>query len=297
MKADKKPERPLEINIPISFNPLSSMAIDIKHMIAGVNGYNFILLGCCTVTRYLVAVPLRKTDALHIAEALLSLIFTWGPPKEIFMDMDKGFINQLANFVYSTLNIKKTLISPYVHNSLAVERHIGTISRFITSNLKENGRQWPLYLKPALYAYNVTPIVGVDISPYELVFVRKPPVLHNLNFDGLEDIKKSYHDYATELKGRLQSVTNWRSNLRTENQLLAAAKQAAKVTEPYKYQKGTICYLLAPTISSLNTSSRKIKASYVGPLQVSNLLGDDKVTLEDIYGRKLHGVHLSLIHI
>ena len=292
MKQSKdKNKKPLEININADYRPLANLALDIKYMNDGINGYKFILLGCCTVTRYLIAAPLRKADALHIAEALINIIFTWGPPTKVFMDMDRGFTNQLANLVYSALNIKKTLISPYVHNSLAVERHIGTISRFIMANLTGNGKQWPLYLKPAIYAYNCSPIVGLDISPYELVFVRKPPVLHDLDFPALDDIKTTYRSYASHLKGRLNAIGTWMTKLRTENQLLAAAEQADKISEPYKYQKGTVVYFLCPALGSLVTNSRKIKASYIGPLVISAVISDSLVTLEDLFGRKIHGVH------
>ena len=291
IKQDKTEPRIMEGRFPTSYNPFEEISIDIKYMIPGVNGYNFLLVACCNVTRYVMATPLKRADAVNIAEALVNLVFTWGPPRIIFMDMDKGFSNQLANFLYNALGIKRTVISPFAHSSLLVERHIGTITRFITSNLIENGKYWPLYVKPALYAYNTSPIKGLSVSPYELVFGRKAPMLHNVKFTPVEDVKTNYRDYAQWIKNRIQAISNHLAQIRTESQLDAVSKDALRVNTMTKYVKGSIVYLNAPQISNLITSSKKIKMTYVGPLIVSEVIGTDKVILEDIFGRKLHGIH------
>ena len=291
IKRDQSEPRIVEGRFSVNQNPFEEISLDIKHMINGVNGHNFLLVGCCNMTRYVIATPLRRADAIHIAEAIVDIALTWGIPKVIYMDLDKGFTNQLTNFIYNALGIKRTIISPFVHQSFLVERHIGTISRFITSNLTGNGKQWPLYVKSSLFAYNTSPIIGVKVSPYELVFGRKAPVLDNLKFSPLGDIKTSYRDYATWIKNRIQAISIYMEKLRTTHQLDAIANDALRVQKLAKYIKGSLVYLMAPTLSTLVTASRKIKASFIGPLAVAEIVSAEKVILEDLYGRKLHGVH------
>ena len=68
-------------------------------------------------------------------------------------------------------------------------------------------------------------------------------------------------------------------------------EQASKVTMPNKYTVGTIVYLLAPTISELVTSSKKIVASYIGPLVIREIVSRDKALLCDLAGQKINGLY------
>ena len=74
------------------------------------------------------------------------------------------------------------------------------------------------------------------------------------------------------------------NKVRTKNQLVRTVEQASKVTMPNKYAVGTIVYLLAPTISELVTSSKKIVASYIGPLVIREIVSRDKALLSDLEG-------------
>ena len=291
IKKDQSEPRLMEGRFPTSYNPFQEISLDVKYMPPGVNGNNFLLVGCCNMTRYLIATPLKRADAIYLAEAIVDIIFTYGPPKVIYLDMDKAFTNQLTNYIYNALGIKRTIISPFAHQSFLVERHIGTIARFITSHLTGNGRQWPLYVKSSLFAYNTSPIKGIKVSPYELVYGRKPPMLDNLKFGPLEDIKTTYRDYAMWLKSRIQNISKYMEKLHTEKQLEAVAEDSKRVQTTAKYIKGSLVYMIAPQLGHLVTSSRKICAQYIGPLVVSAVVSAEKVTLEDIFGRKIHGVH------
>jgi len=291
LKRDAGEMRLREMRVNVNYVPFSEVSMDIKYMIPGIGGYKYILVACCNVTKYMMAAPLKSIDAINISQGLLSLITYWGAPKRIIVDYDRGITNQLTNFVYDALKINKTFISPYVHKSLQVERSIGTLSKFIVSNLSGNGRDWPNFVGPACFAYNTTNIVGLDVCPFTLVTGRDPPIIQDLHFGKIEDLRVSYRDFAKAIKDRLMSIQKFQNALKIHNQQREIELEAYEKDHITKFKVGSITYLLAPQISDLVTNSRKITASYIGPLIVDAVYGTDKVSLSDIYGRKLHGLH------
>ena len=75
----------------------------------------------------------------------------------------------------------------------------------LTNHLTNLGQMWLKYLLLATFSYNTfnTPNLR-NLSPYELVFGRKPKVL--LNLDTMPDIKVSgtFKDYHEPLNKRLK---------------------------------------------------------------------------------------------
>ena len=74
---------------------------------------------------------------------------------------------------------------------------------------------WPKYLLLAMFAYNTfnTPNVA-NLSPYELVFGRKPKLL--LNLETMPDIKVAgtFRDYRTLLNKRLNYLNELLQNFK-----------------------------------------------------------------------------------
>lgn len=277
-----------------NYSPMSEISADIKYMIEGTHGYKFFFLASCNITRYVMGVPLRKADAPSVADAILKIVFTFGPPRLIIIDKDSAFTNSLTKLVYDALRIKTTTVSPFHHSSLLVERHIGTISRLLTSTLSRAGRSWPLLLPSAVYAYNTSPLLNVGMSPHYLVFLRNPPTISDLEFNPISDVARNLQDYAKILKYKLNEVSKFILDVHTKSQLERQARMALRINKPYKLAVGSVCYLLAPSLTTLLTSSRKITGHYIGPLFVRSLAGDSKYLLMDTRGRHIHGVyHLS----
>jgi hypothetical protein len=57
MKADRNPELPYQVNIPVEYRPFSEVHIYVKHMPPGIEGYRYILVATCSIARYMVAIP------------------------------------------------------------------------------------------------------------------------------------------------------------------------------------------------------------------------------------------------
>ena len=98
------------------------------------------------------------------------------------------FISSLMNYLLMKFNIKIKAVALYNHQSLQAEHDINSLSPILTKHLTHLGQMWPKYLPLAPLAYHTcnTPNLA-NISPYELVFGRKPKLLLDVKTD--PDIK------------------------------------------------------------------------------------------------------------
>ena len=99
-------------------------------------------------------------------------------------------MSSLMNYLFKKLDIKIKIMAPYNHQLLQTEHGIKSLSTILTKHFTDLGQMWPKYLPLATQAYNTINTPNLDnYSPYELVFVRKPKLL--LNLETKPDIKVS----------------------------------------------------------------------------------------------------------
>ena len=293
-KSKKRPTRYFHLRIPLDYNPMSYISADIKYMPKGIYNYEFLLVIVCEITGFVLAIPLIKHDAVTIAHALLEkVIFLFGPPQTLIIDEDRALSAKVMHYILDALKVNVKLVSPSNHGSLKTERYIQTINNLITRQLTGKGREWPLYVTSTCYAMNtfVSPTTG--FSPYELVFLKKPPDILNLHFQPLQTIAKGYEDYCIKMKNRLDNVGNVILDLKTFQQERQAQLANQVPTPPETFQEGQLVYLLAPSAATLRTNTQKCRADFIGPLVINKALDSIHYTINDLQGRIL----ISVYHI
>ena len=291
-KSKKRPTRYFHPRIPLDYNPMSYISADIKYMPKGIYNYEFLLVIVCEITGFVLAIPLIKHDAVTIAHALLEkVIFLFGPPQTLIIDEDRALSAKVMHYILDALKVNVKLVSPSNHGSLKTERYIQTINNLITRQLTGKGREWPLYVTSTCYAMNtfVSPTTG--FSPYELVFLKKPPDILNLHFQPLQTIAKGYEDYCIKMKNRLDNVGNVILDLKTFQQERQAQLANQVPTPPETFQEGQLVYLLAPSAATLRTNTQKCRADFIGPLVINKALESTHYIINDLQGRILIGVY------
>ena len=291
-KSKKRPTRYFHPRIPLDYNPMSYISADIKYMPKGIYNYEFLLVIVCEITGFVLAIPLIKHDAVTIAHALLEkVIFLFGPPQTLIIDEDRALSAKVMHYILDALKVNVKLVSPSNHGSLKTERYIQTINNLITRQLTGKGREWPLFVTSTCYAMNtfVSPTTG--FSPYELVFLKKPPDILNLHFQPLQTIAKGYEDYCTKMKNRLDNVGNVILDLKTFQQERQAQLANQVPTPPETFQEGQLVYLLAPSAATLRTNTQKCRADFIGPLVINKALDSTHYIINDLQGRILIGVY------
>ena len=103
------------------------------------------------------------------------------------MDQDSAFMSPIMSYLFKRLNIKIKMLPPFNHQSLQAEHGITSLSSILSKHLMEQAQMWPKYLPLAMLAYNTfnSPNLA-NLSPYELVFGRKPKIF--LDFETNPDI-------------------------------------------------------------------------------------------------------------
>ena len=109
------------------------------------------------------------------------------------------------NYLLKKLDIKIKTLTPYSHQLLQAEHGIKSLATILTKHLTSLGQMWPKYLPLATFMYNTfnTPNLA-NLSPYELLFSRKPKLL--LHLETIPNIKVSgtFTHYYNLLYKRLQ---------------------------------------------------------------------------------------------
>ena len=291
-KAKKNKTRVFHPRIPLTYNPMAYLSADIKYMPKGIYGYEFLLVAVCEITGFVVAIPLVKHDAVSIAHALLDrIVLVFGPPKSLIVDEDRALSSKVMHYILDALKIQTKCISPYNHGSLKTERYIQTLNNLITRHLKDKGTEWPLYVTSTCYAMNTFVSTATGFSPYELVFLKKPPDILNLYFHPLDTIAKGYRDYCIKMRAKLENVSQFILELKTFQQNQQAQQSAQSDKVPDNLPEGRLVYLLAPSAASLQTNTLKCRADYVGPLVINKMLDATHYILNDLEGHVLCGVY------
>ena len=161
------------------------------------------------------------------------------------------------HYFLDALKIDIKCISPYNHGSLKTERYIQTINNLITRHLKDKGKERPLFVTSSCFAMNTFVSTTTGFSPYELVFLKKPPDILNLYFEPLETIAKGYRDYCHKMRAKLDNVSSFIIELKTFQQQRQALERNTQAKKPEIFQKGQLVYLFAPSAVSLQTNTKK----------------------------------------
>ena len=286
-------ERPYQPRIFYEYRPFSEVHADIKHLFRSHDNYSYLLVCQCVLTRYIICIPLRSLGTIPTAEALLQrVVLTFGPIKRLVMDEGTNFTSKVMLYICNALNIEAKYIAPYSHNSNCSERAIYTVSRLLLSHLQNTGRDWTGYISAITFSYNTfaMPSLG-NLSPYELVFARKPPEMLGLDFAPLTDIPVTYHEYLTKLQDKFKKMGKIVLDLQYQKQIKQSREQDSKLKSSNKFSEGQLVFLLCPSSSDLHINSKKMVAQWTGPLIIHSMLDEAHVILKDLQNKILFGCH------
>ena len=167
----------------------------------------------------MIVIPLIKHEAVSIAHALIDRVFLiFGPPKSLIVDEDRALSSKVMHYVLDALKIDMKCISPYTHGSLKMERYIQTINDLIMRHLKDKGKELPLFVTSCCFVMNMFVSTTTGFSPYEVVFLKKPPDILNLYFKPLETIANGYRDYCLKMRTKLDNVSSFITQFKTFEQ-------------------------------------------------------------------------------
>ena len=140
---------------------------------------------------------------------------------------------------------------------------------------------WPKFLPLATLAYNTfnSPNLA-NLSPYELVFGRKPKILLDLETDPDIKVSGTYTDYYALLQKRLKYLQNTLHQVK-----FRCLAMINKNRKDFQYNSGDLVYIISPLTSQLRTNSRKVTIKYVGPLVIYKIVDPHNYLLMTLDGK------------
>ena len=181
--------------IPIEYIPCENLAVDLKKMPMGIIYHEYLLIATCEKTNFVHAIPMQNRQTETIANALLHRICCLtGPPTKLSIDQDSALTSQVIKELL-TMECTMQILSPWNHGSSKAKRQIQMIGKMINKHLTQKGASWPLYAAVNAYAMNTFTSTALQgLSPFELVFARKPRQLTSFELPKLTSFPVEYRE-------------------------------------------------------------------------------------------------------
>ena len=296
-KPKKTKQRPYYGRIPIEYIPCKNLAVDLKKMPMGILYHEFLLIATCKKTNFVHAILMQNRQTETIANALLHRVCCLtGPPTKLSIGQDSALTSQVIKELLTSLECTMQIISPWNHGSSKAERQIQMIGNMINKHLTQKGVSWPLYAAVSAYAMNTfTSTTLQGLSPFELVFTRKPRQLTSFELPKLTSFPVEYREFFRLLLDRAKMYRDMDLEWRTL-QALELRDKNKMLTNIETFEPNDLVYLLAPYSSSLQSSAQKFRQDYIGPLAIDTKIDDTHYLLKDVTGRTLPGdYHINQI--
>ena len=200
------------MKLPIVGEPFEMVYIDLIGEIHPMTteGHRYILTLVDCATRFPVAVPLKKTDSVTIAEALLEIWTNFGFPRICYSDNGANLISAAMQEVHALLGIKGQSGPCYRPQANLVERYNSSIKNILRKLTIEQPNHWNKYIVPLLFAMRTTPN-STGYSSFELMYGRSCfthlTLLKTLwTGETFQPEVKSTYQYVLDLRERIEET-------------------------------------------------------------------------------------------
>ena len=180
--------------------------MDVLKLDRGHGGFEDVLVMTDSFTKFARAVPCKDQTAPVVAKVLRDHWF--GSYVQLHSDQGRNFESELIREICGLYGVYKTRTSPYhPQGNGQIERFNHTLCSLIKSLSVAERRRWPDALPHLVMIYNTTPHCITGISPYTLMFERKPVLpVDQLISNTEHNWNESYVQEQSELLRRAQAV-------------------------------------------------------------------------------------------
>ena len=200
------------VNIETTY-PLELVCMDYLTLEPSKGGIGYILVITDHFTKYALAIPTRDQTAKTTAEALYNnFILHYGIPTKLHSDQGATFESQIIKElcqITGTIKSRTTVYHP-MGNGIT-ERYNRTLLNMLGTLEEGQKKDWKKYVPSLVYAYNCTKHETTKVSPFELMFGRKPKLPIDSAFQSPMEGSYSSNDtkkYLEDLRDRIQTTQN-----------------------------------------------------------------------------------------
>ena len=200
------------VNIETTY-PLELVCMDYLTLEPAKGGISNILVITDHFTKYALAIPTRDQTAKTTAEALYNnFILHYGIPTKLHSDQGANFESQIIKElcqITGTIKSRTTVYHP-MGNGIT-ERYNRTLLGMLGTLEEAQKKDWKKYVPSLVYAYNCTKHETTKVSPFELMFGRKPKLPIDSAFESPVESSYSSNDtkkYLEDLRDRIETTRN-----------------------------------------------------------------------------------------
>jgi hypothetical protein len=254
------PERPSQVVAWDIMGPLQASA----------SGKRYIVVMMDLFSHWVEVATLERTDALTLARVLWKRwISRYGPPEQLHSDKGRNITAAIISHLCNTWNVKMTSTVPYhPEGNGAVERFNRTFQDIMAKRLQDSDpRRWPEYVPSAVLAHNVSMHSQTGLSPYNLMFGRRPP--SSLVEPGLHADSDLQNEEFLRLKKLFEEIKSDR-------------------LDPYLkpiIKPGDLVWLFRPAVT--DDCPRKFHSPWKGPMTVLQQHGRVNFLVKNQHGKEL----------
>ena len=174
-KNAKSFSRPFQKRINLNIPSLTKISIDFKHMPKSTPNYKFILVLLCKNSNFMAVEYTKTNKAPEVCKVLYKTFIRYiRSPTHIVTDQHPAFLSSLCQYFFKAFGIKLVTVSPTNHKSLLAEHGIKSLSNIMVKHLTSLGKNWDMFLDPAMLTNNTYSIPNLDsLSPFKITLGRK----------------------------------------------------------------------------------------------------------------------------
>ena len=206
LRRKRRPPVVQQYNVhPKAVAPMNRICIDfVGPLTRTTRGNTHILTVYDPFSHWPSAYAVDSTEAEVVIACLKKHIALHSVPAEVLSDQGKNLMAAAVKDFLADMGAKKFEVSAYHPQSNgSVERFHSYLGNALANAILEQQGEWDQHIDSILFAYRTTPIDGLDITPFEVIYGRNPNLpIDNLLFrenysDPLETLS-DYMDYLDD---------------------------------------------------------------------------------------------------
>lgn len=241
--------------------------------------YSAILMCSDHLSKYVIAVPLRDEKAETIIHAFFNhVIAKFGCPRLVISDRGSNISGEESKDFFKLFGIERQLTSAYRPQSNGqTERVNRTLKASLTAFVQSNQLNWSDYLQAIVFAYNITAHTVTRVTPYEMVFGRRP----RIPIDNIMS-RNEFIDPLHPAPGALSSET-----VRMLKQHIVDSQQRNKERldrnlRECTFKEGDLVLIERPT--RMKGAAMKLSYQYIGPYKITKRVNDLSFEIQTFRG-------------
>lgn len=273
---------------PVVSKPFQMISVDIVGPLPrSTKGYVYIFVVCDYFSKFVLTCPLRTATTASICKFLEDHVFLlFGVPQYIISDNGPQF--KSADFKklcekYDSTVLYNALYHPQNNPTERVNRVIKTM---LSMYVKENHRQWDVYLNSVTCAVRTLVHEVTRYTPYFLVFGREH-VLSGKEFVSISIGEGVQYDRSEKIVNRKDSFKKLYDEVKTR---LAHAYQRS--SHQYNLRRRPVTYKVGQNVwrknyalsSKVDYFAAKLSPKYIGPFKIKRKVGVCTYELADNFG-------------